>query len=146
VKIAQIVAKDNEISLDTYLQANSLFREAYGHLERQEWKEAVEGFREVLKLDKKCVQAHGNMGMCLGALGRKAEALEELDRALELDPDYEPAIRNRRIMEGTEEGKPLRDFAYANTEYYKEKILRELAAEEEKKEKNFSLRRSPSID
>lgn len=139
-EISQVIAEHNGISLDSYLEANNLFRMAYAHQERQEWREAIDGFREVLKLDKKCVQAHGNMGICLGALGRKAEALEELDRALELDPNYEPAISNRRIIESIEEGKPPQNFMVKSTEYYKEKILLESAAEEGKKKKGSSLR------
>ncbi|HEV2391334.1 MAG TPA: tetratricopeptide repeat protein [Verrucomicrobiae bacterium] len=69
----------------------------------------------------------GNLALCLAGLGRKAEALASLDRALELDPAYEPARTNRKAIEAMREGKPFVPGIVAETEYYRERIEAEQA-------------------
>lgn len=69
-------------------------------------------------------QSYGNMGICYGQLGQKALALEAFDKTLELDPDYEPALVNRAIVETLQEGEKLPSGEVASVEYYKEYPLR----------------------
>jgi lipoprotein NlpI len=40
-------------------------------------------------------------------LGQKKRAIEALDKALELNPSYEFALRNRSLIERLDEGEPL---------------------------------------
>jgi len=47
------------------------------------------------------------MALCLAQLGRKADAMMGFARALEIDPQYEPAMSNRLLVEEMEEGVPL---------------------------------------
>jgi len=47
------------------------------------------------------------MGLCYAHQGQKAKALAELDRALELDPQYHIARTNRKMVESMVEGRPL---------------------------------------
>jgi lipoprotein NlpI len=49
-------------------------------------------------------------------------ALESFDRAIELDPNYEPALLNRKIVESLEEGDCL-EKGVKSIEYYKDYTL-----------------------
>ena len=60
------------------------------------------------------------MGLCYALLGRKREALASLDRALEIDPSYEPAKTNRIGVLAMQEGERLAaDFV--SIDYYKDR-------------------------
>ena len=63
------------------------------------------------------VPTHGNMGLCLAKLARKAAALKELDRAIEMDSGYEPAKDNRLVVEQMEEGLPLEAAKFRRVEF-----------------------------
>ena len=52
-------------------------------------------------------QSLGNLGICYAMLGQKKRAIEALDKALELNPSYEFALRNRSLIERLDEGEPL---------------------------------------
>ena len=60
------------------------------------------------------------MGICYGQLGQKALALRSFDTALELDPQYEPAIVNRAVVAALQEGEKLPQGKVETIEYYKE--------------------------
>ena len=64
------------------------------------------------------------MGICYAQLGQKQEALAAFDRALELDPSYEPAIMNRAAVESLEEGQKLESSKMKSVEYYKDMALK----------------------
>ena len=105
--ITASVRKTNGVSLDTYLDSMELFNRAFDLMDTRDWEGARKGFRAAIKKNPANVPSHGNMGLCLGFLGRRAEALASLDRALELDPGYEPALTNRLKVEKLEEGQSL---------------------------------------
>lgn len=94
-------------TLDAHVDNARLFDEAFDRLRQQDYESAVRLFNQVLAGDPKHVQSVGNLGLALAGLGRRAAALESLDRALMLDPDYEPARSNRRIIEKMREGEPF---------------------------------------
>jgi hypothetical protein len=55
-------------------------------------------------------------------LGRKAEALAELDRALEIDPEYLPAASNRRLVEQMVEGLPMENTTFKIINFARENL------------------------
>jgi lipoprotein NlpI len=57
-------------------------------------------------------------------LGRKSEALAALDKALEIDPQYEPAIVNRAVIESLDEGEKLEQEGFMSIDYYKDYPLK----------------------
>ena len=103
----QHIRKDEGLSLAAYLKGKDIFDKAFAAMERKEWEKALKGFREVAAMNPKHTQSHGNMGICYGQLGRKQEALAAFDQALALDPEYAPALQNRRIVSSLEEGEAL---------------------------------------
>jgi len=122
--IEQEIFRTQKISLDAYLKAQEIFETAYSYMEKKEWEKAINGFKECLRINTGHVQSHGNMGVCLAALGRKAEALAALDKALEIDPDYELALVNRVGIESLAEGENLTMDNFRSVEYYKDFSLK----------------------
>jgi tetratricopeptide (TPR) repeat protein len=109
-------------TLDACIENQKLFDLAFENLRAQKYEAAVELFNRVLAQNPGHVQSHGNVALAYAGLGQKAVALKHLDKALSLDPTYEPAIQNRKIIEATKEGEPRRPLAMAETEYYRERL------------------------
>ncbi|MBN1347929.1 tetratricopeptide repeat protein [candidate division KSB1 bacterium] len=114
------IRKSNNLSLDEYLESAAIFNEAFNAMIRMEWEKAISGFKKVLSMDPRHTQSYGNLGICYGYLGRKQEALANLDRALELDPNYEPAITNRAVINSLSDGEKLAIKKFQSVEYYKD--------------------------
>ena len=113
------IRKDRGLDLENYLKAADLFEKAFSSMQKRQWKEAFKLFHEVLEIDPGHVQSWGNLGLVHAAVGEKEKALDCLDRALALDPRYEPARMNRIAIERIEEGQPL-EVPAVTVEYYKE--------------------------
>jgi len=118
------VLETNGVDLETYLQCQEIFNKAFSYMEKQEWQRAINGFKECLIKNKKHPQSYGNMGLCYAQLGQKEEALSAFDKALEIDPSYEPAIVNRAAVESLEEGEKLESSKLDSIEYYKDFALK----------------------
>jgi tetratricopeptide (TPR) repeat protein len=108
-------------TLDAYLENQNLFEEAYENLTQGHFEKAIDLFKQVLQQHPRHVQSYGNMGLAEASLGHRAAALASLDKATELDPSYEPAICNRKIIEHMKEGEP-HVLEIAQIEYYREKL------------------------
>lgn len=74
-------------------------------MNNNKWEHAISLFQQCIQYCQRHPQSYGNMGICYGKLGQKALALKALDMALELDPNYEPAIVNRAFAETLKEGE-----------------------------------------
>lgn len=114
------IRKSSGLSIDEYLESMDIFNEAYAAMRRMEWEKALSGFKKVLSMDPNHTQSYGNMGICYGALGKKQEALVALDKALELDPNYEPAIINRKAISSLADGEKLPTSKFTSVDYYKD--------------------------
>lgn len=114
------IKKDSGITLDVYLQAMDKFNTAFELMKGRVWERALAGFQEVLSLNPNHIQSFGNMGLCYAALGRRQDALNALNRALELDPKYEPAIVNRQMVQLMKEGVSAYIPEVKEIEYYKD--------------------------
>jgi tetratricopeptide (TPR) repeat protein len=106
-RMATAILKTEGIALDAYLRAGDKFNHAFELMQRGDWQGALRGFRASAAINDRNAPCHGNMGLCHAWMGHKAEALAELDRALEIDPKYQPARLNRQLVEQMEEGRPL---------------------------------------
>ncbi len=101
------VMKLNGFNLDTYLNNSETFDKAFAALQNLEFMSAINLFRRVLSTDPKHVQSWGNLGLAYAGIGERGEALECLDKALELDPEYEIAAVNKIAIEKMREGERL---------------------------------------
>jgi tetratricopeptide (TPR) repeat protein len=110
----------DHVTLDQYFKAQEIFETAYSHMRKKEWEKAISGFKECLRINPRNAQSHGNLGLCYAALGLKSEALAALDKAIEIDPEYEPAMINRIGIESLAEGEKLTMDETRSIEYYKD--------------------------
>lgn len=122
--LEKLTLRTDGINLDTYLEGMKIFEQAFDGMRNREWEKAIDGFKACLSKNKKHVQSYGNLGLCYAQLGKRKEALEAFDKALEIDPDYEPAINNRIIVEALAEGEKFENVPMKEEEYYKELFFR----------------------
>ncbi|MFP3912406.1 MAG: tetratricopeptide repeat protein [Desulfobacteraceae bacterium] len=118
--LEKTVSSKSRVKLDEFLKAQELFDAAFSQMEKGRWEEAIAGFQKCLKINLDHAQSYGNMGICYAQLGKKSEALAALDKALEIDPRYEPAIVNKAMIEKISEGEPLTPQKLKSVEYYRE--------------------------
>jgi tetratricopeptide (TPR) repeat protein len=121
--IAVAIRRNEGVDLDSYIESQHMFDHAFTLLEQRDWSRALIGFRASAAKNDRNVPIHGNLGLCLAALGYKAQSLAELDRALAIDPQYEPARTNRVLVELMEEGIPLNAARFERIEFGKTQFL-----------------------
>ena len=114
------VMETNSVSLDQYLKGQEFFQKAFSLMEKKEWEKAAIAFQECAKLIKNHPQSYGNLGLCYAQLGRRADAIESLNKAIEIDPNYELAIVNKEAVESMKDGEKLGDEAFQSVDYYKD--------------------------
>lgn len=120
----QQVLEHDGLTLEAYFKAMDQFEQGFASMNKQDWERAIRHFKNCVKINANHPQSYGNMGICYGQLGQKALALEAFDTALELDPNYEPALVNRVIVESLQEGEKLPSGKVDSVEYYKEYPLK----------------------
>lgn len=121
-KVSASIWKERKLTLEAFLEANDLFNHAFTLMGKNEWQAALNGFRASAAINPANAPTQGNIGLCLGYLGRKAEALVALDEALQIDPGYEPARSNRIAIEELEEGVALEQVDFKIVDYAKERF------------------------
>ena len=90
--------KDKADALAKEAEAGSLDEKKRGKIEasaRKEYDKAREDFLAATDKNPMMFQAHGGLGYVYRRMGDYTSALESYDRALELSPDYTPAIEYR---------------------------------------------------
>ena len=117
--VENLVRKQHGTDMETYIKAQEQFQLGVKLMERREWEKAVHAFGASERIINAVPQVYGNIGICLAQLGRKSDALAAFDKALELDPQYEPAIVNKAMTETLAEGEKL-DNKVKTVEYYKD--------------------------
>ncbi len=56
--------------------------------------EAGKNYRKAIELDSACYEAYNNIGFILKHLGKYEEALPYFEKCLQINPDYQPAIKD----------------------------------------------------
>jgi len=97
-EFAASIRKSDGISLDQHFAVGRIYDQAFKNLTTGHFDEAIRGFLEVLKALPNHVQTYGNLGLAYAGQGERDRAIACLDKAIELDADYQPAIDNRRIL------------------------------------------------
>ncbi|HBA72622.1 MAG TPA: hypothetical protein DER40_03740 [Geobacter sp.] len=119
--MGESIYRDTGLSLDLYLQEMDRFDRAFLKMLNGEYEDAISGFLKVCESNKNHAQSYGNLGLCYSFLGKKQEALSAYDKALEIDPTYEPAITNRAIFLSLKDGEKMPN-AVNTVEFYKQRI------------------------
>ena len=99
--------ENNGPGLDAFINAQDEFDRAFHLMEKGEWKNAIKGFERSIRWHATLPQPYGNMGICYAKMGKKRAALAAFEKALEIDPKYEPAILNKAATEELKEGQCL---------------------------------------
>ncbi|MEO0443934.1 MAG: tetratricopeptide repeat protein, partial [Pseudomonadota bacterium] len=115
----QMTQDNDDIDLDTYLKGHDAFDQGFRQMELGNWADAITLFHTSINIASNHTQSYGNLGICYANLGQKQQALEMLDKAIELNSNYEPAIFNRQVISSLEEGESL-NSDFRSIEYYKE--------------------------
>jgi tetratricopeptide (TPR) repeat protein len=117
-EFAEGIKNSDGLTLDQFRRGHDDFDNAFECLRKGKLNEAAEGFQKVLAIQPNHVQSHGNLGLVFAALGDREEALLHLGRAIELDPNYTPAVQNRRAVLNTPTGKRLDLGRVARVDFY----------------------------
>lgn len=84
--IAALDAVPGLHSLPSAVKAESLFLRGTAHKALQEFPAAIAAFQRAVAAEPRHAAAHLNLGNCLVATERAADALKHLQRAIEIDP------------------------------------------------------------
>jgi tetratricopeptide (TPR) repeat protein len=114
----RMTRKSPGISLAAYVQNQRIYDKAFSALKNRQFRTAIRLFNRVLSVDKNSVQSWGNIGLAYAGIGDKNKALECLDKAVSIDPTYEPAIYNRLAVEKMEDGESLPNMRLRDINYY----------------------------
>jgi len=117
--LENLVREQHGTDLETYTKAQEQFHFGVKLMERREWEKAIHTFVAAERIVNAIPQVYGNLGICYAQLGRKSEALAAFDKALKLDPQYEPAMVNKAMTETLAEGEKM-DNKVKTVEYYKD--------------------------
>ncbi|MFH0984764.1 MAG: tetratricopeptide repeat protein [Candidatus Omnitrophota bacterium] len=74
------------------------------YLKMDQPKTALEVFRKILARNDLDAKTHTNAGLAYALMNDADNALMEWNRALELDPKLEPALRNKKLLENEMQG------------------------------------------
>jgi tetratricopeptide (TPR) repeat protein len=118
-RLEKQIQNSDGVNLDGYLNGYQVFEQGMKYMKSGNWDAAIAKFNDTIKITPNHPQSHGNLGICYASIGKIQLALESFDRAIELDPNYEPALLNRKIVESLQEGECL-GKGVKTIEYYKD--------------------------
>lgn len=116
----EAMVRKQGMSLSAYLENQRTFDRAFEALAERRYQTAIDLFNQVLEVERNHVQSYSNMGLAYAGLGNRQKALECLDKAIELDPDYEPAIVNRASIKRMRDDEALPDVGDGAINYYRD--------------------------
>ncbi len=114
------IRKEQGIGLKEFLRSMDIFENACDYMEAEKWEKAITCFKDCLSIVKNHYQSYGNMGLCYAKLGQRAQAISALDRAVEINPGYEPAIVNRKMIAGLTADDKIPDGPVETIDYSKD--------------------------
>src|SRR5439155_80244 len=71
--------------------------------------EAMDQFKQALRMNPNSAEAHNKLGAALGQMGRISEAIEQVKAALRINPYYIDARNNLAKLEALQETVPARN-------------------------------------
>ncbi len=119
--LAEAIKKHTGLTVDQYMENKEKFEAAFKHMTSGRFENAIEGFSEVLKIEPNHVQSNGNIGIAYASMGDLESGMKHFDRAIELDPNYQPAIENRKLAMKLAPGEKLNSKEIQEIDFYAEK-------------------------
>lgn len=116
-----ITSETSGITVAQYIENADRFDQAFACLRDGRFEEAIRGFNRVLDIQPSHVQSYGNLGLCYAGLGDRDAAIRHFDKAIELDPRYQPAIDNRRLVLDLRAGERLEPLDFREIDFYADK-------------------------
>jgi tetratricopeptide (TPR) repeat protein len=123
--VERVIRTNEGIDLETFIAAHDSFDKGVACMLSMQWPQAILAFERCARINPHSPKAFANIGLCKAKLGSITESIAAFDRAIELDPCYEPALLNREaIMEGYEiPAGPIPTIEYAKEYRAKKKSL-----------------------
>ncbi len=103
----QSMRKDGGVGLEAFINGQDEFDRAFILMEKGDWNGAIKGFERAIRWNSGLPQPYSNMGICYAKMGKKQSALIAFEKALEIDPNYEPAMINKTATEQLTDGQCL---------------------------------------
>ncbi|MCP4544659.1 MAG: tetratricopeptide repeat protein [Chloroflexi bacterium] len=102
----ELAIRGPDFTLEQLIKQQEIYQDAVQLMASSKWTEAEAIYRQVIKLGDGLPQPWGNLGTCLIMQERYDEAESALNRALEIDPDYEIARQNLLKLPFTRQSGP----------------------------------------
>ena len=127
ISIVEKIARKDGLSIEEYRELEVVFLNAFEDMMDGYYDDAIAGFEKVIQMNPNHVQSYGNLGLCYGFINEVDKAFSHFDKAIELDPKYEPAITNKKVLQkAIEQGESFKKIQAQSIRYYKERALKEL--------------------
>jgi tetratricopeptide (TPR) repeat protein len=97
--VAEGAKEENGLSLDVYIASMQTFKEGFALMQNKQWQAAIEKFEQVTLASSHNAPPFGNLGICYMKLNKHEMAFEMFNKAIAIDPYYEPAIINKAMLE-----------------------------------------------
>ena len=120
VGMEEDIRKEQGIGLKKFLRSMDIFEKACVYMEKEKWEKAITCFKDCLNIVTNHYQSYGNMGLCYAKLGQRSQAISALDKAIEINPGYEPAIVNRKMIAGLTADDKIPDGPVETIDYGKD--------------------------
>lgn len=111
------IRKVQGVELEAFLKCMDIFDKACDYMEEAKWEKAIASFKDCLNIVKNHYQSYGNLGLCYAKLGKREQAISALDRAIEINPGYEPALVNRKMIAGLKADEKIPDGPIETIDY-----------------------------
>ncbi len=98
--IELIVAEKPHIDADTYIALEERLYAGVACMRERDWNGAIQEFEYVVSVDSRSEEAYECIGLVHLFKGDIDEAENCFNKALEINPEYPPAVANLRILDG----------------------------------------------
>ena len=111
--IELVLAEKPYLDVDTYIALEERLYAGVACMKEREWSRAIQEFEYVVSVDSRSEEAYECIGLVHLFKGEIDEAEKCFNKALEINPEYPPAVANLRILDG------IRGELAENSEYMK---------------------------